>query len=321
MKINFSILSVYTFTLVIGSFLYVTPVSAAVTCDVEKTVDGVTTTVLTGAPLSGTMVTTQLPAGQYTFTAICSDSAPGSTEFSSSITVTVLSPLTVTCSASRSNVDLASNAPVTWTATASGATAPYSYRWSVGSELLGLPVNTTNPKTVTYLTAGTKTGYITATDSSTPSQSVERACTSDVVVGNSNANFDLNHSPNATMTFLGRSAASSPVRINLDTVPGFNSSVAFSASTTKVRFLNTTTGTNVDRNIGMNFYVPGTRNTKTNLLSNDTEGIDVVITAQDQIRAGTYPITIKGVGGLPLVTKEYTFNLIVNVLKPVFEEF
>ncbi|MBU6415250.1 fibronectin type III domain-containing protein [Patescibacteria group bacterium] len=66
--------------------------------------------------------------------------------------------LSASCSVSPASATVGQS--VTWTATASGGTGSYSYSWSGSSPLAG---QTGNPVTVSYATAGTKTGAVTVT--------------------------------------------------------------------------------------------------------------------------------------------------------------
>ncbi len=78
---------------------------------------------------------------------------------SGSVTVSVLpSDLSGQCSPNPTNVNTTQS--VTWTASATGGTGPYTYQWS-GDDLFGNGVQ----KVVTYLSAGTKRGSITVNDS------------------------------------------------------------------------------------------------------------------------------------------------------------
>ncbi|MBX4181401.1 hypothetical protein KW807_00880 [Candidatus Parcubacteria bacterium] len=71
-------------------------------------------------------------------------------------------PMSVSCAASPATVLVGQ--PVTWTATVTGGTAPYTYSWS-GTNIPVSPAPTTNPYVKTYSTVGTKTATVTVNDS------------------------------------------------------------------------------------------------------------------------------------------------------------
>jgi hypothetical protein len=92
--------------------------------------------------------------------------------------ITVTAPaLTVSCSASPAAT--ATGQQVVWTATASGGTGSYNYRWSGSSPLGTPPFRDGNPVTVTYSTAGTKTGSVRVTSGS---QVLSKSCDNSVVI-------------------------------------------------------------------------------------------------------------------------------------------
>lgn len=87
---------------------------------------------------------------------------------SGTVTITVL-PSTLSGQCSPNPTSVSTNQSVTWSASASGGTGPYVYQWS-GDNLFGTGVQ----KVVTYLSAGTKRGSVTVTDSAGSKGQYER---------------------------------------------------------------------------------------------------------------------------------------------------
>ncbi|MDO8565092.1 MAG: hypothetical protein Q7R67_00465 [bacterium] len=79
------------------------------------------------------------------------------------------SPITVSCVASPSTAFVGES--VTWTATFSGGTAPFTYSWS-GTNIPTSPAPSSNPYNRTYSTIGQKTAVVTITDT----DSIQSSC-------------------------------------------------------------------------------------------------------------------------------------------------
>ncbi|MDB5259165.1 MAG: hypothetical protein JWO73_373 [Candidatus Taylorbacteria bacterium] len=81
--------------------------------------------------------------------------------------VTIIGNPTVrlSCSANPTSATLPGPIAATWSATPSGGTSPYTYAWNI-DERSGVP--NTQSVNMSYSTKGTKNGFVTVTDSSTP---------------------------------------------------------------------------------------------------------------------------------------------------------
>jgi len=111
-------------------------------------------------------VTGLSPGQQYSFRVYDTVSVTGVSQtfssYSNEVTVTTTSPLSVTISSSTATIN--TGGTVTFSASANGGTAPYSYQWYVNGD----PVNGATSSTFTFSpsTAGTYTIYVIVTDSS-----------------------------------------------------------------------------------------------------------------------------------------------------------
>jgi hypothetical protein len=97
-------------------------------------------------------------------------------------------PSTVSCSSSPSGTAMIGQ-PVTWTATVSGGTPPYTYSWS-GTNIPTNPAPSTNPYTITYTTIGVKNAAVTVTTS----EGVQTVC-SGIGPGGQGGSIIINFDP------------------------------------------------------------------------------------------------------------------------------
>ncbi len=107
-------------------------------------------------------VNSSTAAGTYNITVTSAgDGTPGPRSTNFNLVVTQPSGLSVSCSANPTSAMIGDN--ITWTATPSGGTSPYTYSWS-GTDIPTSPAPTTNPYIKKYETIGTKTATVTVTD-------------------------------------------------------------------------------------------------------------------------------------------------------------
>lgn len=118
-------------------------------------------------------------AGTYPITVTGS---PLSRQTSFNLVVTG-APFSVSCAGSPATVLLGQT--VTWTATVSGGTSPYTYSWS-GTAIPTSPAPSTNPYSRSYSTIGQKSAQATVTDS----ESVQSTCPAATVQVNFDPNFE-----------------------------------------------------------------------------------------------------------------------------------
>ncbi|GEM_PF-2822972 len=110
-------------------------------------------------------VPSSIPVGTYPIT-VTGSPLGKQTNFNLVITG---SPFTVSCSASPSPAFLGQT--VTWTATISEGTPPFTYSWS-GTNIPTSPAPNSNPFSIVYSTIGQKTATVTVTDT----DSVQSSC-------------------------------------------------------------------------------------------------------------------------------------------------
>lgn len=135
--------------------------------------------------------------------------------------ITISDPgLTASCSVSPTAQQLNQN--VTWTASAGGGNGVYTYSWGGTSPLSG----TGNPRTVSYSSAGTKTGSVTVTSGA---QQTTVACSNSVVVSNPPATT-LSSSPTIVTTGSASTLTWSSSGATSCTGTGFNTGGATSGS-------------------------------------------------------------------------------------------
>ena len=93
------------------------------------------------------------------------------------------SPMSVSCSGAPSSVLLGES--VTWTASVSGGTPPFTYAWS-GTNIPTTPPPSSNPYSLSYSTIGQKTASVTVTDT----DSVIASCPTQAIQVNFNPKFE-----------------------------------------------------------------------------------------------------------------------------------
>jgi hypothetical protein len=126
-------------------------------------------------------------------------------------TLTVLPPITVSCSVSPDAGNISDS--FTWKATASGGSGPYTYKWSGDTDPASSPVTTTAPTnsiTTQYTTAGIKNVSVMVTDGTQSSPNVY--CTNSTYVSSG---------PNGP-TSPGSSTGTSVVSVTLSANPDGN---------------------------------------------------------------------------------------------------
>ena len=238
------------------------------------------------------------------------------------VSVSAPRPLTVTCRADPTSVDVGNPlAIVEWKANPSGGIPPYSYLWG-GSNNPKLAGGKTNPVEINYFDSNTgyKYGRVTVTDSAntkTPSTD----CLSGVSAFDSRADYQLIVSPTATLTFISQSASSNKVAVSVARLFGFAETVIISASPDRI----TAGGVTVPLEYGFYDSANSTLISKKQVTVSSGQypsGIYMVVTARKRIPAGSYPNFIK-ITAIPVkkINNNKSVNLKVNVIDPKYEEF
>ncbi len=125
-----------------------------------------------------------------------------STVTSNVVTVTVVAPLSTTCSVSPATANTGQS--VTWTAVPSGGTGSYTYSWSGTDSLSGSAISVAK----TYSTTGTKTGAVTVTSGTQTVSNIP--CSNPVVVSNPPLSATCSVSPTTANTGQSFTLTASP---------------------------------------------------------------------------------------------------------------
>jgi len=120
------------------------------------------------SPTCSSTLTFSVPAGTtpgtYTINVSGTDGSITRNAAPFSLVINPPAVFSVACSANPITANVGQ--PVTWTATPSGGTGPYTYSWA-GSDMPTAPAPSANPYVISYSTAGVKTGSVSATDTAT----------------------------------------------------------------------------------------------------------------------------------------------------------
>jgi hypothetical protein len=103
-------------------------------------------------------VNTNTPAGTYPITVTGN---PGNVKTQFNLVIQTSNSMSVTCTPSANTSLLGQD--VTWTASITGGTQPYTYVWS-GSGIPANPAPGDNPYTIKYSTVGVKTATVAVID-------------------------------------------------------------------------------------------------------------------------------------------------------------
>lgn len=137
--------------------------------------------------------------------------------------------LAVQCSVSPTTADTGQN--VTWVVDLQGGISPFSYSWNFGADYTCVSptsgCTTSQNPTVKYNSAGTRSGSVAITDSSSPQQTKTSTNTCQVTITAPPA-FDFNLTNGGDKTVARGSAVNNSVGVNL--VSGSTESVSLTAS-------------------------------------------------------------------------------------------
>ena len=153
----------------------------------------------TGGQISGSVSVSPSATTQYTVT--CTYGTATATA-NTTITVVQPSPLSASCSVNPTTATTDQN--VTWTASVSGGTAPYTYVWS-GDNLFDAIQQTVQ---TTYAYSGVKSGAVTVTDSGTSQSSSQTVTTVDdpnctgTATGYGGSDMEDGSTPQHLLTFV-----------------------------------------------------------------------------------------------------------------------
>ncbi|MES2088284.1 MAG: hypothetical protein V4467_04830 [Patescibacteria group bacterium] len=270
------------------------------------------------------------PVTTTTYSVTCSKS--GFSDETKTATVTVRPNIPAEFSASCQRTDPPSSTGavvglpqnITWSASVSGGTAPFTYQWRKDqSEALSAP-QASNVATLNYDTSGVKYAFVTVTDSSLrPKVVSDEQCSIPLLINPTpTGDFSLIVDPiEVPMKFVGQSASSVPTHVKISAFGGFSDPVTVGGEPGKA--LPAFILGNQAVPLTYEFYTDKDLkiSAPTRIIDKDhyTAGLYMRIKANRQILDGIYDILITGTSA-SVTPPDGLLHLNVEVITPIFKE-